>query len=94
MKIEILIADNRYLIQETVKAILRDEAEIEIVGTARNGIEAIAFAQQLQPHIILLDIEMPKIDGIEVTKRITNLLPNIKVIILSGHNNPMYSVTL
>ena len=90
MTIKILLADDRYLIQETIKTILRDETEIEIIGIAKNGIEAIFLAQKLQPDIILLDIEMPKMNGIEATKHICQLLPNTKIIMLSSHNNQQY----
>ena len=90
MTIKILLADDRYLIQETIKAILRDETEIEIVGIAKNGIEAIFLAQKLQPNIILLDIEMPKMNGIEATRHICKLLPDTKIIMLSSHNDRQY----
>ena len=88
--IKILLADDQYLIQEGIKSILRDETKIEIVGMAKNGIEAIALAKKLQPNIILLDIEMPKVNGIEVTKHICSLLPNTKIIVLSSHNSQKY----
>ena len=90
MTITVLLADDQYLIQEGVKAILRDETEIEIVGTAKNGIEAIVLAQKLEPNIILLDIEMPKINGIEVAKHISELLPNTRIIMLSSHSSQKY----
>lgn len=90
MTIKILLADDRYLIQETIKAVLRDETEIEIIGIAKNGIEAIFLAKKLQPDIVLLDIEMPKMNGIEATKHICQLLPDTKVIMLSSHNERQY----
>lgn len=90
MTIRILLADDQYLILEGIKSILRDEVEIEIVGTAKNGIEAITLAKKIQPNIVLLDIEMPKINGIEVAKYICEILPDTKVIMLSSHNNQKY----
>lgn len=90
MTITILLADDQYLIQEGIKSILRHETEIKIVGTAKNGVEAIALAKKLKPNIVLLDIEMPKINGIDVAKHIGGVLPGTKIIMLSGHNNDVY----
>ncbi len=90
MTIRILLADDQYLVQEGIKSVLKDETKIEIVGTAKNGVQAIALAKKLQPNIILLDIEMPKINGIEVAKYIDELLPSTKIIMLSSHNNQKY----
>lgn len=90
MTIKILLADDGYLIQETIKTILRDEAEIEIVGVAKDGLEAIFLARKLQPNIVLLDIEMPRMNGIEATEHICKLLPDTKVIVLSSHNDREY----
>jgi|GEM_PF-1162279 len=90
MTLDIFLVDDRYLMRETVKAILKDEPEIRIVGTAQDGQEAIACIEKLQPDIVLLDIEMPKINGITVTKYISKLLPETQVIILSSHNDQSY----
>ena len=90
MTIRILLADDQYLIQEGIKSVLKDETKIEIVGTAKNGVQAISLAKKLQPNIVLLDIEMPKINGIEVAKYIDELLPDTKVIMLSSHNSQKY----
>ena len=90
MTIKIFLVDDQCLMQEGIKAILKDESEINIVGTAKDGQEAIALVQKLQPDIVLLDIEMPKINGIAVTKYIDRFLPNTQVIILSGHGSQAY----
>ena len=90
MTIKILLADDGYLIQETIKTILRDEAEIEIIGVAKDGLEAIFLARKLKPNIVLLDIEMPRMNGIEATEHICKLLPDTKVIVLSSHNDRQY----
>ncbi len=90
MTIEILIADDRCLIVEAIKAVLEREPEIKIVGTAVNGRAAIALAQQLRPDIILIDIEMPIMNGITATKYISKHLPNTKIIVLTSHNSQKY----
>ena len=90
MTIEILIVDDRRLIVEGVKAILEQEPEIEIVGTAVNGRAAIAQARKLRPDIVLLDIEMPIMNGITATKYISKYLPNTRIIILTSHKSQKY----
>lgn len=90
MTIKIFLVDDQYLMQEGIKAILKDEAAIEIVGTAKDGQEAIALLTKIQPDMVLLDMEMPKLNGIAVTKYIKQNFPHIKVIILSGHGNQDY----
>ncbi len=90
MTIDIFLVDDRYLMREAVKTILQNEPEIRIVGTAKDGQEAIAGVEKLRPDIVLLDIEMPKMNGIVVTKYISKLFPETKVIILSSHNNQSY----
>ena len=88
--IKILLADDQYLMLEGMKAILKQEPEIEVVGTAQDGRSAIAQVQKLQPDVVLIDIEMPRMNGIAATKYICKHSPNIRVIILTGHKNHKY----
>jgi DNA-binding NarL/FixJ family response regulator len=90
MKIEILLADDQLLILEGIKAILEPEPEIKVVGTAQDGQTAIALVRELRPDILLIDIEMPKMNGILATKYICKYLPNTKVIVLTSHKNQDY----
>ena len=90
MTIKIFLVDDRHLMREGIKAILKDEPKIEIVGMAKDGIDAIAQVQNLKPDIVLLDIEMPKMDGISVTRHISQFLSDTKVIILSSHGDRSY----
>jgi len=90
MKIEILLADDQFLILEGIKAILEPEPKIEVVGTAQDGQTAIAMVKELRPDILLIDIEMPKMNGILATKYICKYLPNTKVIVLTSHKNQDY----
>ena len=90
MTIEILLVDDRCLTTEGIKAILKHEPEIKVVGIARDGRSAIAKAKILQPDIVLMDIEMPKMDGITATKYICQHLPNTRVIVLTSHQNYSY----
>ncbi|MGL5833045.1 MAG: response regulator [Waterburya sp.] len=90
MTIRILLADDQFLIVEGIKAILEPEPEIKIVGTAQDGQSAIALAKKLRPDILLMDIEMPKMNGILATKYICKYLPNTKIIVLTSHKNQDY----
>jgi len=90
--IKVLIVDDQRLIIEAVKAVLKDESQIEIVGTARNGQSAIAQVARLQPDIVLIDIEMPKMNGIIATKYICRNSPSTKIIVLTTHKSDTYVI--
>ena len=90
MKIEILLADDQFMILEGIKAVLEPEPEIEVVGTAQDGQSAIALVKKLRPDILLMDIEMPNMNGISATKYICKYFPNTKVIVLTSHKNQDY----
>lgn len=90
MTIKILLADDQYLTLEVIKAILKQQPRIEVVGTAQDGQTAIAQAKELQPDIILIDIEMPRMNGIVATEYICKYLPGTRVMVLTGHKNKSY----
>lgn len=90
MTIEILLADDQCLMLEGIKAILKQESEIKVIGTAVDGQSAIAQVKDLQPDIVLMDIEMPNMDGIAATKYICQHLPNTRVIVLTSHRDRHY----
>ena len=86
-KIRVLIADDHRLFAEALDAILASEPEIEVIGRARNGEEAVRQALALKPDVILMDIAMPVVDGVEATKRIRKRLRNACVLMLTGSNS-------
>jgi len=87
MSIRILIADDHGVMRAGLRAVLEDEPDLQIVGEATNGEEALHLASQLQPDIILLDIGMPGIDGIEVTRRLRRLSPQTQALILTVYED-------
>ena len=90
MTIEILLVDDQCFILESMKTILRYEPEIEIVGTAQDGQSAIAQVIKLRPDLVLIDIEMPRMNGIAATKYICQNIPNTRVIVLTSHKEQSY----
>jgi DNA-binding NarL/FixJ family response regulator len=85
--IRVLIADDHRLFAEALEAILDMETDMEVVGRARNGQEAVEQALQLKPDVILMDISMPVVDGVEATKRIRVERPEACVLMLTGSNS-------
>ncbi|MEI6209437.1 MAG: response regulator transcription factor [Desulfuromonadales bacterium] len=85
MPIKIIIADDHEVVREGLKLILQTDKRISIVGEARNGREAIAQAEALLPDLLLMDISMSEMNGVEATRILHSSLPSIKVIILSMH---------
>jgi len=82
-KVRVLLCDDQTLFREGIKAILKDELSIEIVGEADNGRQAVVQAQRLRPDIVLMDIAMPDLSGFEATHRILQAKTNTKVLILT-----------
>src|SRR5499427_1185690 len=84
-KIRILICDDHTLFVEGVKAMLRNELSLEIVGEARDGRQAVELVKQLEPDIILMDVSMPDMNGFDATRRVRELDSNVKVLMLTMH---------
>lgn len=87
MAIRILIADDHGVMRGGLRALLEDEPGLEVVGEASSGEEVIALTEELQPDIILMDIGMPGIDGIEATRAIKNKFADIQVLVLSVYED-------
>jgi DNA-binding NarL/FixJ family response regulator len=88
--ITILLVDDQALLCEMLKTWLDVEKDVDVLGIAHNGQEAIAKVEQLQPDIVLMDIDMPQMNGLQATKIISQRFPKVKVIILSGHDDDIY----
>ena len=84
-QIGVLIVDDSPTARDGLQSILRPHPDLEAVGVAVNGFDAIAFDEQLQPSVILMDAQMPVIDGVETTRRIKDRFPRIKVLLLAVH---------
>ena len=84
-RIRILIVDDHPLIREGLRAILETQPDMELVGEARDGNEAVARAQALKPDVILMDLALPHMDGVEATRQIIQKDPLVRVLILSNY---------
>ncbi|SOC08576.1 LuxR family two component transcriptional regulator [Ureibacillus xyleni] len=92
-KIKLLLVDDQELIRESLKIVLSMEEDLDLVGVASNGEEAILLCESHQPDVILMDINMPVMNGIEATKQIKSKWPNIQVIILTTFQEVDYVKT-
>ena len=93
-KIKVLIADDHVLFREGTRNLIEREKDIEIVGEASDGHEAIELVSQLLPHVVLMDIAMPVVNGIEATKNIKAQHPSTAVLILTAYDNDQYIMAL
>ena len=90
MKIRVLIADDHQIFRDGLITLLEGEDDIEIIGTAKNGIEAVNLARSLDPDLIIMDITMPEMDGVEATSRLKIEKPGIKIVALSMHSDRQF----
>src|SRR5437667_10424854 len=81
--LRVLIVDDHALFRRGLQMVLKQEPDIEVVGEAADGHEAVGKAQELMPDVILMDVRMPKRSGIEATQRIKELLPHVKILMLT-----------
>lgn len=87
MTTQILIADDQGLLRAGLRALLSKENDLEVIGEADNGAAVLELAKNLSPEVVLLDISMPGLDGIEATKRLKKILPEAKVLIITVHED-------
>ena len=85
--IRVLIADDHHVVRRGLLFFLKTQKDIEVVGEAKNGLEAVALAESLLPDIILMDLVMPELDGIQATKRIKEKFPNVQVLMLTSFSD-------
>jgi len=92
-KITVLLAEDHTIVREGFRKMLELEDGVDVVGEAQDGREAVALARKLRPEVVLMDIAMPQLNGLEATRQLLRLLPAAKVIILSAHSDDAYVTT-
>ncbi len=90
MKIRVLVADDHAIIREGLRVMLGNQPDMEVVGTAANGREAVGLVDEHVPDVVVIDISMPELNGIEAIAQILPRHPHIKVIVLSIHETKPY----
>ena len=86
----VLIADDHPLIRSGLRALLGREKEFEVVGEAADGYQALELVEQLKPDVVMLDVSMPRLNGIDVAKKISETTPSTRIIIVSIHSDESY----
>ncbi|MDI6803730.1 MAG: response regulator transcription factor [Bacteroidota bacterium] len=89
-RIKILVSDDHNLVRQGIVALLNVESDMDVIGEASDGIEAVRLAKKLDPDIVIMDLSMPNLNGLEATHQIKRDVPNVKVLILTQHENEEY----
>ncbi len=89
-RITVVLAEDHMIVREGLKMILQAEQDIEVVGEAATGRQAVDLAQKLRPDVVIMDIAMPVLNGLEATRQIRQTVPDAKILILSAHSDDAY----
>ena len=89
-KAKVLLIDDHAVMRQGLKALFADEPDVEVVGEAENGRDGLRLVPELQPDLVLMDISMPGLNGIEATRQIRQSYPDVRVVVLSMHANEEY----
>jgi DNA-binding NarL/FixJ family response regulator len=89
-KITVLLAEDHMIVREGFRKMLELEDDFEVIGEAQEGRQAVALAKKLRPDLVLMDIAMPQLNGLEATRQILKVLPATKILILSAHSDDAY----
>jgi DNA-binding NarL/FixJ family response regulator len=89
-RITVLLAEDHQIVREGFRALLKSEPDIDVVGEAETGRQAVAMVKKHRPEVVVMDIAMPSLNGLEATRQIRKEFPDTKVIILSAHSDDAY----
>src|ERR1700709_201735 len=84
----VVLCDDHEIVREAIKARMSDSSVVEIVGEAANGRDVVDVVKELEPDVLIIDVELPKRDGIEATREVLKVRPRTKVIIFTAHAQP------
>jgi DNA-binding NarL/FixJ family response regulator len=88
--IQIVLADDHPLVRRGIRNLIRNAPDIEVIGEASNGPEALRMVEELTPDVLLLDMEMPGLNGVEVTRRLRVIKPSVRILVLSTYTDKQY----
>jgi two-component system response regulator NreC len=86
----VVLADDHHIVRAGLRAVLAAEPDLQVVGEAADGLEAVHLVERLQPHVLVVDVMMPGLTGLEVTRQVRQRVPRTRVVILSMHANESY----
>jgi len=89
-KIRVLLCDDHAVVREGTRRLLEEEPDMEVVGEASDGLEAIEMVRKLSPHVVAMDVSMPRMNGIEATRRIKQISPSVFVLALTAYDDFAY----
>ena len=89
-KITVLLSDDHAVFREGLRSLLKASDDIDVIGEAENGYRAVGEARRLQPDVVLMDLAMPRLNGMEATRRIARKVPTAKVLILSTYSDDQH----
>jgi DNA-binding NarL/FixJ family response regulator len=89
-KLRVLLVDDHTVVRHGLRRILASDEHIEVVGEAGDGRTAVELAQRMQPHVVVMDVALPELNGIEATRQLTKRAPNVHVLMLTMHADDVY----
>ncbi len=90
MKVRILLADDHQMFREALRNLLHAQSDLQVVGQTGDGLQVVSLARETAPHIVCMDISMPGMNGVEVTRQLLSALPQVKVVALSAYSDQHY----
>jgi DNA-binding NarL/FixJ family response regulator len=89
-RIRVLLADDHQIVRDGLKLLINNHPEMQVVGEAANGKEVLQQARQLKPDVVVMDLSMPELNGLQATQRLVSELPQVRVVALTGHEDESY----
>lgn len=94
LPIKILLADDHQIVRQGLRLLLSTESDLQVVGEADNGRKAVQLSQELSPDVIIMDISMPELNGLDATRQISSESPGVKIIALSMHSDSLFVLNM